>query len=166
MRRLFASFLVALTAALFYFPDRGTHKAHAAVAGLPYTLVQMNLCLSGQARCFQSTQYPLGVEEAVAQIIGSHADAVTLNEVCSGDVEEIARVTSYNVRFATVRYRGALLPCRNPGNRGVFGIAVLTNQSIVSSTDRPFQVQDGVEERRWMCATTGDRVTVCATHLS
>ena len=51
-----------------------------------YTLLQMNLCLSGFARCYGKVAYPAGVEEAVARIRDAHPDAVTLNETCQGDV--------------------------------------------------------------------------------
>ena len=94
------------------------------------------------------------VDEAIAKIRATEADAVTLNEACSGDVERIARETGYDHRFATVIYRGAPLPCRNPGGRGVFGNAVLTREAITSSQDAPFGAQLGAEERRWLCVVT------------
>ena len=134
--------------------------------GAPYTTLQMNLCLSGLAGCFGRTAYPAVVDEAVARITSEDAEAVTLNEACSGDAEEVARRTGYEVRFATVIYRGAPLPCVNSGERGVFGNAVLTKEHVVSSTDRAFTTQSGVEERRWICATTARDVTVCTAHLS
>jgi hypothetical protein len=58
-----------------------------------YTLLQMNLCLSGFARCYGKVAYPAGVEEAVARIRDAHPDAVTLNETCQADVAQIARRT-------------------------------------------------------------------------
>ena len=140
----------------------GPSKGH----GAPYTLLQMNLCLSGLAGCYGRTAYPAVVDEAVATIEAQDPEAVTLNEACSGDVDEIAARTGYAVRFATVIYRGAPLPCVKPEGRGVFGNAVLTKEHIVSSRDQAFTAQAGVEERRWVCATTARRVTVCATHLS
>jgi hypothetical protein len=51
-----------------------------------YTLLQMNLCLSGFSRCYGKVAYPAGVDEAVARIRDTHPDAVTLNETCQGDV--------------------------------------------------------------------------------
>ena len=134
--------------------------------GAPYTVLQMNLCLSGLAGCYGGTEYPAVVDEAVATIEAERPEAVTLNEACSGDAEEIAARTGYQVRFATVIYRGAPLPCVKPEGRGVFGNAVLTEERIVSSQDQAFTAQSGVEERRWVCATTVRRVSVCASHLS
>lgn len=135
-------------------------------AGSPYRLLQMNLCLSGLAGCFGGTEYPKVVDEAIAQIGEADPAAVTLNEACSGDVERIAAKTGYHLRFATVIYNGAPLPCRNPGERGVFGNAVLTKEQIRESADAAFTSQFGAEERRWLCATTTRDVTACVTHLS
>ena len=36
--------------------------------GSTYTLMQMNLCLSGFADCYGKVAYPAGVEEAIARI--------------------------------------------------------------------------------------------------
>src|SRR2546430_2250636 len=68
-------------------------------AGPTYTLMQMNLCLSGLAGCYGKVEYPAGVEEAAARIREAHPDAVTFNEVCRGDVALIAGRTGYHVRF-------------------------------------------------------------------
>lgn len=142
--------------------DAATPPGH----GAPYTVLQMNLCLSGLAGCYGGTEYPRVVDEAVATIAAQDPEAVTLNEACSGDAEEIAARSGYQVRFATVVYRGAPLPCVKPEGRGVFGNAVLTKERIVASHDQAFTAQSGVEERRWLCATTARRVSVCTTHLS
>src|SRR4051812_8017354 len=59
--------------------------------GSAYTLLQLNLCLSGLAGCGGKRAYPAVVEEAIARIGEAHPDAVTLNEMCQGDVARIAR---------------------------------------------------------------------------
>src|SRR5581483_580858 len=92
---------------------------------LAYTLVQMNLCLSGLARCYAKVEYPAGVEDAVARIRAARPDAVTLNEVCGGDATQIAKRTGYLVRFSRVVYYGKPLSCLRPHGRGLFGDAVL-----------------------------------------
>lgn len=135
-------------------------------ADAPYTLLQMNLCLSGLAGCNGGNQYPNVVEEAIEQINTTDPDAITLNEACRGDVERIASETGYHARFAIVDYGGAPLSCVAPGDRGVFGNAVLTKQPIKTSTSRPFAVQGDPEQRRWICVETEQAVTVCASHLS
>lgn len=134
--------------------------------GAPYTLTQMNLCLSGVAGCFGGTQYPAVVDEAITTIREQDPEAVTVNEACSGDIERIAAETGYQVRFATVIYRGTPFECVKPEGRGVFGNAVLTKERITASQDQPFTTQFGVEERRWLCATTARDATVCTAHLS
>jgi len=69
------------------------------------------------------------------------------------------------MRFATVTHQGEPLPCIAPGDRGWYGIAVLTKADISRSTNAAYAVEDAVEQRHWICVTTVDAVTVCATHL-
>jgi endonuclease/exonuclease/phosphatase family metal-dependent hydrolase len=132
----------------------------------PYSLLHMNVCSSGYAGCYPKTEYPKIVDEVVARVEANDVNAVTLNEACSGDVAEVAALTGYHYRFATVIYRGAPLACKSPEGRGVFGNAVLTKEAIHASEDAPFSVFNGVEQRRWLCVTTARRVDVCTTHLS
>lgn len=169
LRTLALALLGALLAVLFLAPaapaaDPGRQQHERR--GAPYSLLQMNLCLSGYAGCFGGTEYPKVVDEAIDRIRDNDVNAVTLNEACSGDVERIAAETGYHSRFATVIYRGAPLPCKTPEGRGVFGNAVLNKEAIKVSHDAPFEVFNGVEQRRWLCATTARRVTVCTAHLS
>jgi len=134
--------------------------------GSTYTLMQMNLCLSGFARCYSKVAYPAGVQEAVARIRDARPDAVTLNETCRGDVAQIARRTGYHLRFSTVTAAGESLPCVRPGGRGLFGDAVLTKAAIESTDSHDFEAQAGIEWRRWLCVTTRVRVDVCTAHLA
>jgi hypothetical protein len=132
-----------------------------------YSLLQMNLCLSGMAECFEDTRYPKVVEEAIEVIVARKPSAVSFNEACSGDISRIAAKTRYHVRFAPVLVRGQRLPCVTPAGRGVFGNAVITRESIRSSTDRAFAAQvGGQERRRWICVKTVAQVSVCTAHLS
>lgn len=143
----------------------GTVVAAAHPAGSPYTLMQMNLCLSGVAGCYAKVHYPAGVREAIARIRATHPDAVTFNEACGGDVALIARRTGYHARFSRVIYAGKPLPCIRPRGRGLFGDAVLTRAAIESAASRPFPSQDGPERREWLCVRTAP-VDVCTTHLA
>lgn len=131
-----------------------------------YSLLQLNLCLSGLAGCYPGTEYPLVVEEAIAKLDAAAPDAVTVNEACSGDIARIAAETGYDYRFSTVMYRGAPLPCTRPEGRGVFGNAVLVNETITASEDGAFGTQLGSEERRWLCVETAGEVRACTAHLS
>jgi endonuclease/exonuclease/phosphatase family metal-dependent hydrolase len=142
-----------------------------AAAALPsadsaYTLLQMNLCLSGLAGCYARAEYPAVADEAVARIREVHPDAVTFNEACGGDVAVIARRTGYHFRFSAVMYYGKALPCVKPGGRGLFGDAVLTRASIQGSGSQAFAVQAGPERRQWLCVSTRIGVDVCTAHLA
>ena len=131
-------------------------------SGSTFTVMQMNLCLSGLAGCYD----PAVVEEALGKIREARPDAVTLNEVCRADVARIAQETGYHLRFTRVMYGGELLRCVRPGGRGLFGDAVLTAAAIDSSESRDFEAQAGPERRRWLCVTTRDDVDVCTAHLN
>lgn len=128
--------------------------------------MQMNLCLSGLADCWDTAAYPAVVQQAVAGIRSARPDAVTFNEACRLDVARIARRTGYHLRFSRVIYLGAPLPCIDPGGRGLFGDAVLTKAPIRNSGHRAFQAQSGIEQRRWLCVTTRPALDVCTSHLS
>jgi endonuclease/exonuclease/phosphatase family metal-dependent hydrolase len=128
--------------------------------------MQMNLCLSGFARCYGKVAYPAGVEDAVARIREARPDAVTVNEACRGDVARIARRAGYRLRFSTVTIAGAPLRCVRPDGRGRFGNAVLTRAPVVGTESRDFHAQAGVEWRRWLCVATRGGVDVCTAHLA
>jgi endonuclease/exonuclease/phosphatase family metal-dependent hydrolase len=135
-------------------------------ASSAYTMMQMNLCLSGRAGCYGKAAYPAVVEEAVARVREARPDAVTLNETCRRDVARIARRTGYHLRFSRVIYGGRRLQCVRPGGRGLFGNAVLTEAGIESTETRDFKGQAGPERRRWLCVTTRVDVDVCTAHLN
>jgi endonuclease/exonuclease/phosphatase family metal-dependent hydrolase len=144
----------------------GTAVAAARRPARTYTLMQMNLCLSGLASCYGKVDYPAGVQEAVGRIREAHPDAVTFNEACGRDVARIARRTGYHVRFSTVIYYGRPLPCARPGGRGLFGDAVLTRAAIRSTASQAFAAQAGPEQRRWLCVRTRIGVDICTAHLA
>jgi endonuclease/exonuclease/phosphatase family metal-dependent hydrolase len=145
-------------------PD--TRASVSPRAGSTYTLMQMNLCLSGLGECYGKVAYPAVVKEAVTRIRGARPDAVTFNEACGGDAARIARRTGYHLRFSRVIYGGKPLACINPGGRGLFGDAVLSRAAIKSADSAPFRAQAGVERREWLCVTTGVDVEVCTAHLA
>src|SRR4051794_1735679 len=118
-----------------------------AAAGSAYTLMQMNLCLSGLAGCYAKVAYPAGLQDAVARIREAHPDAVTFNEGCRGDLARIAGRTGYQLRFSRVIYLGRPQACIRPRGRGLFGDAVLTKAAISSTESRPFGAQAGIERR-------------------
>ncbi|MFI7482490.1 hypothetical protein ACH9EU_08725 [Kocuria sp. M1R5S2] len=141
-------------------------ETSASNAPQDYSLLQLNLCLSGLAGCYPDTEYPAVVEEAITTIQEQAPDAVTVNEACSGDIARIAEATGYDYRFAVVNYRGGPLPCTDPQGREVFGNAVLTATEITASEEAAFETQLGSEERRWLCVETAEAVRACTAHLS
>ncbi len=161
---LLAALAACQTAAPAPAPERADPRGSETAAST-YTVLQMNLCLSGMADCFAAAEYPTVVEEAASQIQAADPDAVTINEVCRSDGVSIARRTGHHIRFVPVHYAGAPLPCIEPGGRGLFGLAVLTREPIVGYETEPFLAQTELEERRWLCVSTRDRVDVCTAHL-
>ena len=134
--------------------------------GATFTLLQMNLCLSGIAECYVKVAYPAALDEAASLIRDARPDAVTVSEACRGDLARIGRETGYHLRFSRVIYQGAPFDCIRPGGRGVFGDAVLTKAAIVSADNHAFTAQAGVERRRWLCVATRARIEVCTAHLN
>jgi endonuclease/exonuclease/phosphatase family metal-dependent hydrolase len=65
-----------------------------------------------------------------------------------------------------VIYGGRRLRCVRPGERGLFGNAVLTEAAIESTDKQDFEGQAGPERRRWLCVTTRVDVDVCTAHLN
>jgi endonuclease/exonuclease/phosphatase family metal-dependent hydrolase len=143
-----------------------TAPVEVRTAGSSYTVMQMNLCLSGLAGCYGRAAYPAVVQEAVRRVRDTAPDAVTFNEACRRDVAQIARRTGYHLRFSRVIYLGARLQCIDPGGRGLFGDAVLTKAPVNDSESRDFRAQSDIERRRWLCVTTRSDVDVCTAHLS
>ena len=143
-----------------------TSSSRSSEPGAGYTLMQVNLCLSGLAGCYGRTAYPAVVREALARIRGARPDAVTINEACRGDAALIARRAGYHLRFSRVIYLGKPLPCVRPGGRGLFGDAVLTKAAVERADSHAFDAQAGVERRRWLCVTTRVDVDVCTAHLN
>ena len=61
-----------------------------------YSVLQLNLCLSGLAGCYPETGYPSVVNEAIATIQEQAPNAVTVNEACSGN----AVLTAADITFS------------------------------------------------------------------
>jgi endonuclease/exonuclease/phosphatase family metal-dependent hydrolase len=164
-----SSTVAALVCALVFVASGcggSSETAEPSAGRSTYTLMQMNLCLSGLAGCYGKAAYPAVVEEAVARIREARPDAVTLNETCRNDVAKIGRRTGYHLRFTRVIYGGERLRCVRPGGRGLFGDAVLTKAAIESAESQDFEAQAGLERRRWLCVTTRVDVDVCTAHLN
>src|SRR3954464_13613624 len=88
----------------------GGGPSMAAPTGPTYTLMQMNLCLSGFARCYGKVAYPAGAAAAVARIREAHPDAVTVNEACRGATRWYPRHPSPQGRRRSDRAADGLPP--------------------------------------------------------
>lgn len=157
--------LSAASGALAREPSTAGEGPAAAPLATTYTLMQMNLCLSGSAGCYGRVAYPAVVEEAVARIRDAHPDAVTVNEACRRDVARIADQTGYHARFSAVTSSAGPLRCIRPERRGRFGDAVLTKAATERGASHDFEALAGDERRRWLCVTTRD-IDVCTAHLA
>jgi len=164
VRQLASLLVLALSAVLFLTPNSAASSPATRDAGSGYTVLQMNLCLSGAASCYPRTAYPAILHEAAAHVVDQAPDVVTINEACSGDAAELARRTGYHLRFAAVLAFARPIRCAHPSGRGVFGLAVLTKDRIETSHTQAFVIQAGAEQRRWLCATTSE-ATACTAHL-
>ena len=148
------------------FAVSSSFSPSSSSSGGSFSLLQMNLCLSGRAGCYAPDTHVAVLDEAT-RVIDDHAPAaVTVNEVCRRDAADLARRTGYDLSFATVDYGGAPLPCIDPEGRGLFGIGVLTKDDVRATQQGAFTVRADPEERRWLCATTDADISVCTAHLS
>jgi endonuclease/exonuclease/phosphatase family metal-dependent hydrolase len=166
VRHFVASVIAMLGSALTVISPTPAAISSWSTPHSTFSVVQMNLCLSGHAECYTRANRAGVLAEAALQIDDQQPAAVTINEACRADAAELAGRTGYTVTFAAVDTEGAPLSCINPRGRGGYGIAVLTKDSVTSSHDAAFAGQAGLEERRWLCARTSTALTVCTAHLS
>ena len=137
-------------------------------------VLQMNLCNSGMATgCY--TGRPVA---RAAEVIRAEApDVVTLNEICSGDVDALERVMSA-VHVGTVVT--AFQPARN-GRTGSpyrcvngqqYGVGILAH---IPAPYRGHEVHRGIypaqdpadpEQRAWLCVDATTVFHACTTHLA
>jgi len=146
--------------------------------GYAFWNLQLNLCNSGFAGCFDGGQ---SVPEARGVIANAAPDVVTLNEVCLPDVRdqlfpEMAQTWSNDWVF------WAFMPAWNAGQdapyqcangRGEYGNAIIghvlaADWAGVDAVGGIYQWQDANtnEWRSWVCAYAIDNYYGCGTHLA
>ncbi|MGW4111441.1 endonuclease/exonuclease/phosphatase family protein [Actinosynnema sp. NPDC004786] len=158
-RRTFAPFLAVLLLCGLATPPAGAATA--------VKVLQMNLCNSGVAGCYQGGR---AVDEAVTMIGRRAPDVVSANEVCLSDVPRLTAAVGpaagYRFAFARREPTGANIECTD--GRGAYGSAVIVKEGVRSGGDGTYTAQDGgTEVRAWACALSGVRgFTACTTHLS
>ncbi|MDG4798002.1 endonuclease/exonuclease/phosphatase family protein [Micromonospora sp. WMMD1082] len=137
-------------------------------------VLQLNLCNSGMAKgCYTGRS----VDRAAEVIRAETPDIVTLNEICSGDVDVLEEVMT-QVHGGTVV--AAFQPARN-GRTGEpyrcingqqYGVGVLAH---VPAPYRGHEVHAGIypaqdpadpEQRAWLCVDATTVYYACTTHLA
>ena len=134
--------------------------AAAAPGSAEVRVLQMNLCNSGLAGCYTGRS----VAVAAAVMRAQDPDVVTLNEVCRGDADVLARgFGAATFRPVPDRRTGAATRCRNGEP---YGIAILTRRQASQVTGGTYPVQNPAdpEQRAWLCLDTSD-FAACTTHL-
>jgi hypothetical protein len=142
----------------------------------PFALLQMNLCNSGFAGCYEGGQ---SIPEAAGVIKAQRPDVVTLNEVCDGDVTG-ALATAMRQTWPADRVFAQFQPAWNRGdnapyrcrNGQQYGIGVLGHiapaawaGTEVRSGIYPAQNTGSNEERAWVCVYAVGNYYACTTHL-
>jgi hypothetical protein len=164
-RRPLLTWLSAIVAALLALTLSGS-----ALPPRTLTVLQLNLCHSGIASCFSH-----GSVQRAAELIRAYApDVVALNEICSGDVNELARVfprgtVATGFQSAPDRRTRTATLCVN-GQQFGMGLILRTagptagSDSIVDGGIYAAQDLNDPEIRAWLCVSAGR--TACTGHLA
>jgi hypothetical protein len=141
------------------------HAAPPVAAGT-FTVLQMNLCDSGQASCYTGGA---AIPEAAGVIRDTRPDVVTLNEICRRDLAALAPSvpgTAYTAFQSVYAPAGGPYHCVNGDDFGIGVIARVRPGTTpgVRGGEHPIQIQRPDERRSWACVALPDR-QVCVTHL-
>ncbi|ANZ40338.1 hypothetical protein BBK82_34230 [Lentzea guizhouensis] len=153
-----------------------TVTAPSAAAAERFWELQLNLCNSGIAGCYQQGR---SVPEAADLIVQVRPDVVTLNEICAGDVPDrlapaLARAWPgdriYQVFSPAIRRdTGTPVKCANGqdyGNAVLGRVSAAAYRGVKTWTGRYATQDSGNEQRSYACAyAVGDHLS-CTTHLS
>jgi hypothetical protein len=150
-------------------------RAAALPTHYPFWVLQMNLCNSGLASCYDGGK---SVPEAATAISGSAPDVVTLNEICQSDVVQLSSTLAGIYTGSTVvwafkaagdRRTSAPYKCKNGQDYGI-GLVVhvpgtYTGHQVFSGL---YASQDtsSAEERAWLCIHATGGFYACTTHLA
>jgi endonuclease/exonuclease/phosphatase family metal-dependent hydrolase len=165
-------------------PDPGTKVDNddglAAVSNAlpthyPFWVLQMNLCNSGIASCYQGGR---SVPEAATVIQNTAPDVVTLNEICQDDVVQLSQTLSsvysgstvvWGFKAAQDRRTSAPYKCKNGQDYGIGLIAHIPGSYAghdLSSGIYASQDPGSAEERAWLCIHATGSFYACTTHLA
>jgi endonuclease/exonuclease/phosphatase family metal-dependent hydrolase len=142
-------------------------------------VLQMNLCNSGLAGCYAGGR---AVTEAYSKITGQRPDVVTLNEICSGDIQQLWLAMQAvwpgqvgdDLRGKTLAFapawNGSTGQSYKCANGQEFGNGVLWHAADPTAIKMSgiYSNQDsGSEKRSWQCVQIMPNGPYsCTTHLS
>jgi hypothetical protein len=161
-----------------FAPPSGQARPNALPPGYGFRNLQLNLCNSGVAGCFDGGK---SVPEAQQVIASWTPDVVTLNEVCLPDVRDQLFPTMSQTwagdwvfwAFMPAWNAGQNAPYQCANGRGEYGNGILghvpaANWAGVVAQGGIYQNQDaGTNEwRSWVCAYAVGNYYGCGTHLA
>jgi endonuclease/exonuclease/phosphatase family metal-dependent hydrolase len=135
-------------------------------------LLQMNLCDSGDARCYTGR----AVTEAATVIHAEAPDIVTLNEICENDVHDLVPalagahlggqvITAFQSDSSS--RTGDTVHCRNGRAYGIGILAYLPGPVAFRRHSGLYPMQEHRGENRvWLCVEAPPYFSACTTHLA
>jgi hypothetical protein len=150
-------------------------RPEALPSRYPFWVLQLNLCNSGFAGCYDNGA---AVPEGASAIQRTAPDVVTLNEICEPDVAQLAATLGAVYSGSTVvwafkaagdRRTNAAYKCKNGTSYGIGVIAHIpgpynghqTYSGLYASQDT-----GSAEQRAWLCLEAVGSYNACTTHLA
>ncbi|MFL6124476.1 hypothetical protein [Actinophytocola sp.] len=161
-----------------FAPPSGQARPNAIPPGYSFWNLQLNLCNSGVAGCFDGGK---SVPEAQQVITNWAPDVVTLNEVCLPDVRDQLFPTMSQTwagdwvfwAFMPAWNAGQNAPYQCANGRGEYGNGIIghvpaANWAGVDARGGIYQSQDANtnEWRSWVCTYAVGNYYGCGTHLA
>jgi hypothetical protein len=150
--------------------------AGALPSRYPFWVLQLNLCNSGFAGCYQGGK---SIPEAQAVIQSNKPDVVTLNEICENDVPQLASTLAgvysggtvvWAFKAANDRRTNAAYKCKNGQGYGIGILAHVPGGTYTGHTTHSgiYASQDtgSNEMRAWLCVAATGNYYACTTHLA
>lgn len=154
--------------------DTGVATPSVLPPGTRMWVLQLNLCNSGLAGCYEGGR---SVPEAYSVITAKQPDIVTVNEVCSKDVQALlpavaqTHPTHWSYGYFVPAYNrstGQPYKCKNGDNYGIGVLGHLANKANLRTIGARYPTQDSGsnELRAYACAVAVDDYYACSTHLA
>lgn len=160
--------LLALPSACSGTASGGTASGGTARTGTTITVLQLNICHGGMARCYRGDA---ALAKAVEVIRSSKPQVLSVNEACAGDVDRLRpAMGSARALFVAARnLDGTPTLCRDGdqyGNIVMVASGFAGTGEETGTYDAQYRATDGhLELRSWACLPAG-RLSACTSHLS